>query len=520
MDIPIANKAALREWIGLAVISFPCMLYSMDVTVLDLAIPRISADLRPTSSELLWIVDIYGFFVASLLLPMGTLGDRVGRRRLLLLGAAAFGVASVLAALSGSTAMLIAARALLGIAGATLAPSTLSLIRHMFFDGGQRTFAIGFWTTSCSVGAAIGPLVGGVVLQHFWWGAVFLIGVPFMVLLLVLGPVLLPEFRNPSSPRMDFISAIQVLAAALPVIYGIKQLAAYGWHVTAVVSIIMGAVIGTVLVRRQTRSPNPLLDLRLLRSAPFTAALLAYTLGCFVAAGIYLFTAQYLQLVLGFSPLQAGLWTLPATFGLALGSLLTPALARRVPPTSAISAGFVLTAVGLTMISQIGPQSGIGILAAGLFVLYLGLAPIFIPAIDLMISSVPAARAGEVSALSETGSEFGAALGVAILGSIGTAVYRSTVVKAIPVNIGPEAARAARDTLGGALAAAQLLPDDLRIPLLNTARAAFNSGFHTVAILSAAIAIWMAITVVAVTRVRPNVHPKRDRAAHLKDVSG
>nr|WP_253278353.1 MFS transporter [Variovorax paradoxus] len=197
------ERATVREWTGLAVIALPCMLYSMDLTVLNLAIPSISEELKPTASQLLWIVDIYGFFVAGLLVTMGTLGDRIGRRRLLLIGAGAFGIASVLAAFSTSANMLIATRALLGVAGATLAPSTLSLIRNMFLDPAQRTVAIGVWISSYSAGAVIGPVLGGVLLQFFPWGSVFLIGVPVMVLLLVLGPILLPEYRDPDAGRLE-----------------------------------------------------------------------------------------------------------------------------------------------------------------------------------------------------------------------------------------------------------------------------------------------------------------------------
>src|SRR3990170_1904108 len=196
-------RAGRREWVGLAVIALACVLYVMDLTVLHLAVPAVSRDLRPSSAQLLWIIDIYGFLVAGSLITMGTLGDRIGRRRLLMIGAAAFGVASILAALSTSAEMLIATRALLGIAGATLAPSTLSLIRNMFLDPRQRTVAIGVWVTSYAVGGAIGPLLGGVMLEFFWWGSVFLLAVPVMGLLLVLGPVLLPEFRDPQSSRLD-----------------------------------------------------------------------------------------------------------------------------------------------------------------------------------------------------------------------------------------------------------------------------------------------------------------------------
>src|SRR5690242_9045053 len=292
-------RAGRREWIGLGVIALPCLLYSMDLTVLDLAVPSLSAALKPSSAQLLWIVDIYGFMVAGSLITMGTLGDRIGRRRLLLIGAAAFGIASVLAAFSTSPEMLIATRALLGIAGATLAPSTLSLIRNMFLDREQRTVAIGIWVTSFSLGGAIGPLLGGVLLEYFWWGSVFLIGVPVMLLLLVVGPMLLPEFKDPDAGRLDLLSAALSLAAVLLVIYGLKRIAEDGLAWVPAMSIVAGVAIGVAFVRRQTTLVHPLIDLRLFRMPAFSASLATYTLGTFVAFAAYLFIAQYLQLVLG-----------------------------------------------------------------------------------------------------------------------------------------------------------------------------------------------------------------------------
>ena len=285
--------ATRREWVGLAVIALPCMLYSMDLTVLNLALPRLSADLRPSSSQLLWIVDIYGFLLAGSLITMGTLGDRIGRRRLLLIGAAAFGIASVFAAFSTSTETLIASRALLGVAGATLAPSTLSLIRNMFLDPAQRTTAIGIWVSSYSAGAAIGPLVGGVLLDQFWWGSVFLVGVPVMALLLIVGPALLPEFRDPEAGRLDLVSALLSLTSVLGVIYGLKRIAEDGLAWVPVASIVAGLAIGVLFVRRQIRSANPLIDLRLFRAPAFSASLATYLFGTFIGFGAFVFIAQY-----------------------------------------------------------------------------------------------------------------------------------------------------------------------------------------------------------------------------------
>ena len=366
-----ARRAGRREWISLAVLTLPCLLYAMDLTVLNLAVPHLSQDLRPSSTELLWIVDIYGFVAAGSLVTMGTLGDRIGRRRLLLIGAAAFGVTSLLAAWSTSAAMLIAARALLGLAGATVAPSTLSLIRNMFVDSRQRTVAVSVWITSFSVGGAIGPLLGGVLLEWFWWGSVFLLAVPVMALLLVLGPLLLPEFRDPRAGRLDLVSAALSVAAVLAVIFGLKQLARDGLGWLPASSVVAGLAAGVLFVRRQQGLADPLLDLRLFRSAAFTTALTTNLLSFFTGFGALLFIAQYLQLVLGLSPLTAGLWMLPSSAGSVLGSMLTPVLARRVRPAFVMVVGLRLAAAGLGLFTLLGPAAlallvtGVGGVLAG-----------------------------------------------------------------------------------------------------------------------------------------------------------
>ena len=492
VNMVIARQAGRREWISLAVLTIPCLLYAMDLTVLNLAVPQLSKDLQPSSTQLLWIVDIYGFMAAGSLVTMGTLGDRIGRRRLLLIGAAAFGATSLLAAWATSAGMLIAARALLGVAGATVAPSTLSLIRNMFADPRQRTVAVSVWITSFSVGGAIGPLLGGILLEWFWWGSVFLLAVPVMALLLVLGPLLLPEFRDPGAGRLDLLSAALSVAAVLAVIYGLKQVTRDGIGWLPAVSIVAGLAAGSAFVRRQRRLADPLLDLRLFRSAVFTAALTTNLLSFFVGFGTLLFITQYLQLVLGLSPLAAGLWMLPSSAGFVAGSMLTPVLARQFRPAVVMAASLTLAAVGLGLFTLVGP-AGLAILVTGSVVFSLGLAPVDTLTTDLVVGSAPPERAGAASALSETAAEFGGALGIAILGVIGTRVYRSQLDGALPPGILPRAAAAARDTLGGAVAAAGNLPGQPGQVLVRAARQAFTQGLHAVFAVSAAVVLGAAV---------------------------
>ena len=492
VNAEIARSAGRREWVGLAVLALPCLLYAVDLTVLNLAVPHLTQDLRPSSTELLWIVDIYGFMAAGSLVTMGTLGDRIGRRRLLLIGAAAFGATSLLAAWSTSAPMLIAARALLGVAGATVAPSTLALIRNMFSDPRQRTVAVSVWITSFSVGGAIGPLLGGVLLEWFWWGSAFLLAVPVMALLLVLGPLLLPEFRDPEAGQLDLISALLSVVAVLAVIYGLKDLTRDGLGWPPALSIAVGLAAGTVFVRRQHRLADPLLDLRLFRSATFTTALTTNLLSFFTGFGALLFIAQYLQLVLGLSPLAAGLWMLPSSAGSVLGSMLTPVLARRVRPGYVMAAGMVLAAAGLGLFTRLGP-AGLGLLVTGSVVFSLALAPVDTLATDLAVGAAPPERAGAASALTETAAEFGGALGIAVLGVIGTGIYRGQLAGALPSGIPPASVAAARDTLGGAVAVAGDLPGQAAEVLVRAARQAFTDGLHVAFAVSAAAMLAAAV---------------------------
>jgi DHA2 family multidrug resistance protein-like MFS transporter len=478
-------KAGRREWVGLAVIALPCLLYSMDLTVLHLAVPRLTIDLEPSSVQLLWIIDIYGFFVAGSLITAGTLGDRIGRRRMLLIGAALFGAASILAAFSRSAGMLIATRALLGIAGATVAPSTLSLIRNMFLDPRQRTTAISIWIMSFSLGGAIGPLLGGVMLQYFWWGSVFLVSVPVMVLLLIVGPFLLPEYRDPNAGKLDLLSAGLSLAAVLSVIYGLKRIAQDGPSATALMFVVIGALLGTAFVRRQLKLADPLIDLRLFHLPAFRSSLVMYG-GCIlVSYGGFLFIPQYLQLVLGLSPFRGGLWTLPWAIGFVLGSLATPALARRIRPALIMSWGLVLSAAGYFLLALAGSTaSSLALFGVANFIMTLGASPLFTLTNDIIIGSAPPERAGAASGISETCAEFGGAVGIAIFGSIGVAIYRGMLAQSVGIGLSPEVTRIALATLGGAVAVSHQLPAQLAAVLVGAAREAFLRGFVLCAVIS------------------------------------
>jgi DHA2 family multidrug resistance protein-like MFS transporter len=503
-------RAGRREWIGLSVLALACLLYVMDLTVLHLAVPSISEALKPSSAQLLWIIDIYGFMVAGFLVTMGTLGDRIGRRKLLLIGAAAFGGLSLLAAFSTSPEMLILSRALLGIAGATLAPSTLSLIFSMFQDPRQRAVAIGVWISAFSAGSAIGPVLGGILLENFWWGSVFLLALPVMALLLVLGPIVLPEYRDEDAGRLDLISAVMSLVAVLSVIFGLKQIAQDGVGWLPVSSVLIGLVVGALFVRRQLMLADPMIDLRLFRAPAFTASLAINFLAIFVAIGYFLFVAQYLQLVVGLSPLEAGFWSVPSAIGFIVGSNAAPRIVRHVRAAYVMGAGLTLAAIGLGVLTQVGAADGLPTVIAGSIIISLGLAPVLSLTTELIVGSAPPERAGAASGISETGAELGGALGISVLGSIGVALYRGHVGAGLPAGIPADAAAAARDTLGGAVAVAGQLPGHLGSAVLDVARDAFVQGMQVAATISAILAVAVAILAVVMLR---NVGSGADRQA-------
>ncbi|PVE10905.1 MFS transporter [Streptomyces scopuliridis] len=472
------------RWIALTVLVLAVLLVAVDATVLGLATPFLSEDLKPTGTQLLWIGDIYSFVIAGLLVSMGSLGDRIGRKKLLLTGAVAFGGVSVLNAYATTPEMMIVARALLGVAGATLMPATLALIRNIFHDPRERSLAIGIWGAMASAGAAVGPVVGGFLLEHFWWGSVFLINLPVMAVLVIVGIKTLPESKNPAPGPWDLTSVVLSLVGVVGVVYAIKEAAAHGPGWDVVVVGLLGAGALHWFVRRQLTLPAPLLDIRLFHHRGFSGAVLADLLTILGLSGLVFFLSQYLQLVQGRRPLEAGLAELPAAVGAVAAGLLAGTIARRYSVRSVVAGGLAAIGLSLAALVTISQSTGYPLLGAVLLIVGVGAGFSFTVTADVILSSVPKEHAGSASAVSETAYELGAALGIALLGSIVTGVYRGFPT---PSGVPADAASAAHESLGGAVEAAAGLPGHSGAALVAAAQEAFVDGLRFAAGVGAAV---------------------------------
>ncbi|MFI0506737.1 MFS transporter [Streptomyces albogriseolus] len=468
------------RWLALSVLVLAVLLVAVDATVLGLATPYISEDLAPTGSQLLWIGDVYSFVLAGLLVSMGSLGDRIGRKRILLWGAAAFGLISVLNAYAHTPEVMIAARALLGVAGATLMPATLALIRNLFHDPRERSLAIGIWGATASAGTAVGPILGGLLLEHFWWGSVFLINLPVMAVLVIVGVKLLPESRTPEPGPWDLTSVALSLAGMIGVVYAVKETASHGPGASALAAGLLGATALYLFVRRQLALPKPLLDMRLFRSRGFSGAVLADLLTVLGLSGLVFFLSQYLQLVQGRRPLEAGLAELPAAIGAVVAGLIAGRTARRFSVRSVVAGGLAAIGLALAALTVIGQSTGYPLLGTALLVVGAGAGFSFTVTADVILSSVPKEQAGAASAVSETAYELGAALGIAVLGSIVTGVYRNFPAP-------PGTPLSAHESLGSAVEAATHLPAATATPMLAAARESFVDGLTLAAGVGAAV---------------------------------
>ncbi|MEU9449434.1 MFS transporter [Streptomyces sp. NPDC048277] len=468
------------RWLALAVLVLAVLLVAVDATVLGLATPYISEDLNPSGTQLLWIGDVYSFVIAGLLVSMGSLGDRIGRKRILLGGATAFGAISVLNAYATTPGMMIAARALLGVAGATLMPATLALIRNLFHDPRERSLAVGIWGAAASAGTAVGPIVGGFLLEHFWWGSVFLINLPVMAVLVLVGIRTLPESRNPDPGPWDLISVVLSLVGMIAVVYAVKEAATHGLTGVTAGAALLGAAALYGFVHRQLTMPKPLLDMRLFRGRGFSGAVLADLLTVLGMSGLVFFLSQYLQLVQGRRPFEAGLAELPAAVGAVAAGLVAGRAARRYSVRLVVSGGLAAVGVALAVLTTLSRSTGYPILGAALLVVGIGAGFSFTVTADVILSSVPKDQAGAASAVSETAYELGAALGIALLGSIVMGVYRDFA--------GPTGTpAAARESLGAAVEASKTMPAHTATEMLTAARDSFTHGLHLASGAGAAV---------------------------------
>lgn len=495
-------RVGARGWAALAVLMLPVLLVSVDNTVLSFALPEISVALAPTGAEQLWIIDVYPLVLAGLLVTMGTLGDRFGRRRMLLIGATGFAAVSALAAFAPTAGLLIAARALLGFFGAMLMPSTLSLLRSIFTNRDQRRFAIAVWASAFSAGSALGPIVGGFLLEHFAWGSVFLIAVPVLIPLLIGAPLLVPESRDPHPGRIDPISILLSMAAMIPVVYAIKSLAVDGPTLKAAAFAAVGVAMGVLFVRRQLRAETPMLDMKLFARGTFSGAILVNLLSVVALVGFLYFVSQHLQLVLGLSPMIAGVALVPGMVMMIVAGLAVVPISRRVSPHIVVPASLLFSLAGYLLVAFSTSDHGVAPLVIAFIVLGIGIGAAETISNELILSSAPPAKAGAASAVSETAYELGAVLGTAVLGGIITAFYRGALV--IPSGVPADAAAHARETLAGAYTAAQELPAQLGAELWDAAASAFGSGVFVTSLIGAALVV-AAGTIAAVT-LRPAQH--------------
>ncbi len=488
-------------WFALAVLMLPVLLIAIDNTVLAFALPSIAEDFRPSASTQLWIVDVYSLVLAALLVPMGSFGDRIGRRRLLLIGTTGFAVVSAAAAFAPSAEALVGARALLGVFGAMLMPSTLSLIRNIFSDASARRLAIAIWASCFTAGSALGPIVGGALLEHFHWGAVFLVAVPILLPLLVFAPRLVPESRDPNPGPLDLVSVALAFATMLPFVWAIKTAAHDGLSIVVAAAFAASIGAGIWFVRRQKQSETPMLDISLFSYGPFSSSVLANFLSIVGLIGFLFFISQHLQLVLGLSPLAAGMVTLPGALVSIVGGLAVVRLAKRFAPQTLIVAGLVLVSVGFLLILLFRHDLTIAAIIASFVVLELGVGVSQTVSNDTIVASVPAAKSGAASAVSEAAYELGAVVGTATLGTIFTAFYRANIE--VPVLVWGSQAADAAESIGGATAVARDLPTPMGDQLLDSARAAFDSGVAPTATIAMTLTLAAAVAVRWAFRVRP-----------------
>lgn len=484
-----ADRVRRLRWWTLGVLSLSLFLVSLDNTILNVALPTLQHDLQPSASDLEWIVDAYILVFASFLLVMGSLGDRLGRRRMLLIGLVIFGVGSFASAFSGSAQILIASRALMGFGGAAIMPSTLSILSNVF-SGKERAKAIAVWAAVAGLAVAIGPVIGGYLLQRFWWGSVFLVNVPVVVIAIAAAWLLVPESRDARVSRLDLVGATLSVAGLTALVWSIIEAPSHGWTSIAIVrGFVIVAVVLAAFVIWELRTDDPMLPLRFFRNPRFSAASASIALVFFALFGVIFELTQYLQSVLGYSALEAGLRTLPVSIGLLIGSGLSTRLVPRLGTKLVVASGLVVLAGGLAVLGTLEAHSGYSTVAIAFVVLGFGMGLAMAPATDSIMGSLPLAQGSVGSAINDTLRMVGGALGVAVLGSILSSRYSSDMASAVQGLPAP-AAHAARDSLGAALHVAAQSGSPA---LAGAAKNAFVGGMTGAIWVAAAIAVAGAI---------------------------
>ncbi|MET7600399.1 MFS transporter [Streptomyces sp. NPDC004082] len=493
--------AGANRWVVLVVLCVSLLLVAVDATVLHVAVPAVTEDLRPGGIELLWIVDVYPLVCASLLILFGTLGDRVGRRRILLLGYALFGVASALAAFADTAQILIAARALLGVGGAMIMPATLSILRQVFPDRRERALAIGIWSAVAAVGAAVGPLLGGFLLEHFWWGSVFLVNIPLMLVSLPVGRWLLPESTGDRNGPWDVVGALMAAAGLFGVVFGVKRLGGGEPPLSPVtlLPLLVGGVLLAAFVRRQRRREQPLVDLRMFKRPAFSTSVGCIVLAMLALVGLELIAAQYLQLVLDLSPLETGLRLLPLTVAAMAAGLFGANMLRRFGPRTMVCVGFCVTAAAVVTLTAMGGHDNPGLLLFGFVLLGFGLETTLFGAYESMLSEAPPAQAGGAAAIGETSYQLGAGIGIALLGSVMNAAYTPGLSSVPGVPAADSAA--AGHSLGEAYEVAARLGGPTGEALRHAARNSFVHGLHVTLLVSAGLLLLGAVMALRLPRV-------------------
>jgi EmrB/QacA subfamily drug resistance transporter len=483
-----------RRWVILGVLCLALLVVGIDGTIVNVALPTLVRELHVSSSQLQWIVDAYTIVFASLLLIGGNTGDRLGRKPCFVVGLVIFGAGSLGCSMAGSAGVLIALRGVQGLGAALIMPATLSILTNVFTDPAERGRAIGLWAGVSGLGVAIGPLVGGFLLEHYWWGSVFLVNVPIIVFAVIAVLLVVPNSRDEDAPRLDFVGTLLVTPGLMALLYGIIEGPGRGWTDPLVLASFIAAVVLLVsFVLWEQRIDYPLLDVSFFKNPRFTAASVAITLVFFAMFGTMFFVSQYLQFVLGYSALKSGAALIPIAGALMIAAPSSAGLVRVFGTKRVVAAGLLLVAVALLLFSRVTTTSGYGLVGAVLVIVGLGMGLAMAPATDSIMGSVPPAKAGVGSAMNDTTREIGGALGVAILGSITNAVYSSTITgnPAFPPiqQASPQLANAVQESIGSAVVAAQAVGGAAAATIQQVANQAFVDALAPTAIVAAVVAV-------------------------------